>query len=270
MEALPVRRVVVTGGASGIGQACCRALTQDGWQVVILDANAQEAEKYAAEIGAAWYATDVSDDLAMQATAATIEATLGPVTALVNSAGIVQHPRPPEKLPMAEYDRVVAIDQRGTYVSCVAFGQHMARRGHGAIVSVASIVGMRSVPLHAYAPAKAAVIAMTECLAGEWGPAGVRVNCVSPGYTLTKRVAAQIEMGERDAELLKRNAALQRLVHPEEVADAVMFLLSERASAITGVNLPVDCGWLLAPSWSTYGGLRPKTDNQPLSSALSR
>jgi NAD(P)-dependent dehydrogenase (short-subunit alcohol dehydrogenase family) len=132
----------------------------------------------------------------------------------------------------------------------------MAERGAGAIVNIASITAMRSVPLHAYAPAKAAVVASTECLAAEWGRSGVRVNAVSPGYTLTERVAAQIAAGHRDPQAICRNSAIPRLVRPEEVADAVLFLLSERASAITGVNLPVDCGWLLAPSWDTYGGPR--------------
>ena len=115
---------------------------------------------------------------------------------------------------------------------------------------------MRSMPLHAYAPAKAAVIAITECLAAEWGPAQVRVNAVSPGYTRTPPLQAAIERGERDVSALAGNAALGRLVEPDEVARVVAFLAGPEASAITGVNLPVDCGWLLAPSWHTYGGLR--------------
>jgi len=117
---------------------------------------------------------------------------------------------------------------------------------------------MRSVPLHAYAPAKAAVIAMTECLAAEWGRSGVRVNAVSPGYTRTRRVQKQLEDGHRDEAALIANSALGRMVEPQEVADSVAFLLSDKSSAITGVNIPIDCGWLLAPSWQTYGGLRAK------------
>ena len=148
------------------------------------------------------------------------------------------------------------MDQRGTYVAAVVFGTRMAARRRGSIVNIASVAGMRSMPLHAYAPAKAAVIAMTECLAAEWGPAQVRVNAVSPGYTRTPALQAAIDKGERDVSALERNAALGRLVEPTEIARAVAFLASPDAAAITGANLPVDCGWLVAGSWHTYGGLR--------------
>jgi NAD(P)-dependent dehydrogenase (short-subunit alcohol dehydrogenase family) len=132
----------------------------------------------------------------------------------------------------------------------------MRTRGRGSIVNIASIAGMRSMPLHAYAPAKAAVIAMTQCLAAEWGPSQVRVNAVSPGYTRTPALQTAIDRGERDVSALEANAALGRLVEPAEIARAVAFLASPEAGAITGINLPVDCGWLVAPSWHTYGGLR--------------
>ncbi len=148
------------------------------------------------------------------------------------------------------------VDQRGTYLGAVVFGTRMAARRRGSIINIASIAGMRSMPLHAYAPAKAAVIAMTECLAAEWGPAQVRVNAVSPGYTRTPALQAAIDKGERDVSLLERSAALGRMVTPEDIARAVAFLAGPDAAAITGVNLPVDCGWLVAGSWQGYGGLR--------------
>ena len=110
-----------------------------------------------------------------------------------------------------------------------------------------------------YAPAKAAVVAITECLAAEWGPAGIRVNAVSPGHTLTPALQDAIDKGERDVATLERNNALGRMVQPVEVARAVAFLASTDAGAITGINLPVDCGWLVTGSWHSYGGLRPFT-----------
>ena len=248
---------VVTGGASGIGAACCHVLAGAGARVVVLDRDGGRAEAVAGEVqGKAWVA-DVGDENTMEECVAAIEAAMGPVDVLVNSAGVIQIPLPPERLPMSSWDDVVRIDQRGTYVAAVAFGRRMAARGRGSIVNIASITGMRSVPLHAYAPAKAAVIAMTECLAAEWGRSGVRVNAVSPGYTRTPALAAAIEKGERDVSTLEANSALGRMVEPEEVALAVCFLASDDAAAITGVNLPVDCGWLVAPPWHTYGGVRP-------------
>jgi NAD(P)-dependent dehydrogenase (short-subunit alcohol dehydrogenase family) len=247
---------VVTGGASGIGAACCREWARRGATVAVLDLNGAAAAAVARECGGRAWVADVTDETGIAACAAAIEAELGAVEILVNSAGILQAPRPPEHLPMATWDSVVSVDQRGTYVASVAFGRRMAERRRGSIVNIASIAGMRSMPLHAYAPAKAAVIAMTECLAAEWGPMQVRVNAVSPGYTRTPPLQAAIERGERDVSAVVNNAALGRLVEPDEVARVVAFLVGPEASAITGVNLPVDCGWLLAPPWHTYGGLR--------------
>lgn len=246
---------VITGGASGIGAACSRELAARGAQVVLLDRD-ERVHAIASELkGRAWI-VDVGDEAAMQACAATIEAEVGPVEILVNSAGVIQAPLPPEQMSMKIWDEVVRVDQRGTYLGAVVFGTRMAKRGRGNIVNIASITAMRSVPLHAYAPAKAAVVAITECLAAEWGPAGVRVNAVSPGYTRTPALQAAIDKGQRDVATLERNAALGRMVEPVEVARAVAFLAGPDAAAITGVNLPVDCGWLVASSWNTYGGLR--------------
>jgi NAD(P)-dependent dehydrogenase (short-subunit alcohol dehydrogenase family) len=247
---------VVTGGASGIGAACCRELAANGAKVVVLDRDLAHAESVAKEIGGRAWRVDVADEKATEASAAAIEKEIGPVDVLVNSAGIIQVPVRPTEMSMAAYDDVVRVDQRGTYVASVAFGRHMLGRRRGAIINIASVAGMRSMPLHAYAPAKAAVISMTECLAAEWGPAQVRVNAVSPGYTRTPALQAAIDKGERDPSSLANNSALGRLVEPSEIAKVVVFLASPLASAITGANVPVDCGWLVAPSWHTYGGLR--------------
>jgi NAD(P)-dependent dehydrogenase (short-subunit alcohol dehydrogenase family) len=139
----------------------------------------------------------------------------------------------------------------------VVFGERMARRGTGAIINIASITSTRSVPLHAYAPAKAAVLSITQCLAAEWGRSGVRVNAISPGYTLTEALQAAIDRGDRNPDDLTSQSAMGRLVDPAEIADAAGFLLSDAARAITGINLPVDAGWLAGSTWMTYGGIPP-------------
>jgi NAD(P)-dependent dehydrogenase (short-subunit alcohol dehydrogenase family) len=255
MSTSPWGVAVVTGGASGIGAACCRELARRGAQLALLDRD-ERVHTVAREVGGRAWVADVADEAALARCADAIEAALGPVETLVNSAGVIQVPLPPDRLSMESWDEVVRVDQRGTYLAAVVFGTRMAARRRGSIVNIASVAGMRSMPLHAYAPAKAAVIAMTECLAAEWGPAKVRVNAVSPGYTRTPALQAAIDKGERDVSSLERNAALGRLVEPDEIARAVAFLASPDAAAITGVNLPVDCGWLVAGSWHTYGGLR--------------
>ena len=136
---------------------------------------------------------------------AAIEDEIGPVEVLVNSAGIIQVPVRPTELTMSAYDDVIRVDQRGTYVACVAFGRHMLERSRARSSTSPRSAGMRSMPLHAYGPAKAAVIATTECLAAEWGPAQVRVNAVSPGYTRTPALQAAIDKGERDPSSLAGN-----------------------------------------------------------------
>lgn len=133
----------------------------------------------------------------------------------------------------------------------------MAERRGGSIVTIASTAGMRSTPLHAYAPAKAALISQTECLAAEWGRRNVRVNAISPGFVPTPGVQRGFAEHLLDPVALAESSALGRLVEPEEIADTVVFLASKLASAITGVNIAVDAGWLVATNWAAYGGLRP-------------
>lgn len=246
---------VVTGGASGIGLACCRELAQRGATIALMDRD-QRAHDVAKELGGRAWIVDIADDDAVERCAAQIESEFGAPEVLVNSAGIIQVPLPPEQLSMRVWDDVIRIDQRGAYVACVAFGKRMAARRRGSIINIASIAGMRSMPLHAYAPAKAAVISITECLAAEWGPAQVRVNAVAPGHTRTPALQDAIDKGERDVAMLENQNAFGRLVEPVEIARVVAFLASAEASAITGATIPVDCGWLVTPSWHGYGGLR--------------
>ena len=99
---------------------------------------------------------------------------------------------------------------------------------------------------------------MTQSLAGEWGRAGVRVNSVSPGSTLVPRVVARIKASGGDP---GEHMALGRCIEPMEVAEGIEFLASDRASAITGINLPIDAGWLIGGIWERYGGVRPRADS---------
>lgn len=250
------RKVLITGGGSGIGLACARLLSACGASVAIADKNVDAAQRAADELGALAVAMDVGEESSVELAAADIEARLGFVDVLVNCAGVLQRTLPPDELPLKEWDFVARIDLRGTYLCCARFGAGMAQRGNGVIVNIASVAGMRSGPLHSYAPAKAGVINLTECLAGEWGGKGVRVNCVSPGFTQTPALDRGFATHTLDAQALRSNAALGRLVNADEIARAVTFLASDWACAITGVNLPVDAGHLVAGSWGCYGGLR--------------
>lgn len=251
------RVAVVTGGASGIGLATAAVLARRNWRVVIADLDLARSRDAAAPLGAEAVAFDVSDEAATKAGIDEVEARIGPVEALFANAGLIQQPLRPEEYPLADFDRIIAVDLRGVYISCLAAGARMAARRAGTIVITGSVTASRSAPLHAYAPAKAAAVHMAACLAAEWGRSGVRVNAVSPGYTVTPAVMQAIQNGQRDPARLRAGAALGRMVEAEEIGKAVAFLMSDDASAITGINLPVDAGWLCGSHLETYGGVRP-------------
>lgn len=250
------RVVVVAGGASGIGEACARLFRESGGRVVVADRNLAAAEAVARALDGSAVALDVAEEESVEAAFAAIEREIGEVEVLVNSAGVLQRTLPPGELTMREWDLVSRIDLRGTYLCCAAAGTRMAGRRRGSIVNIASVAGMRSGPLHAYGPAKAGVINLTQCLAAEWGRAGVRVNAVSPGFTQTPALAKGVDKGILEEERMAAASACGRLLDPREIAAAVCFLASDLASGITGVNLPVDLGYLVATPWQSYGGLR--------------
>lgn len=248
--------VVITGGASGIGLACASLFAGSGAFVLVADRDIAAAAATADRIGGVALQIDVGNENSVTAAANCVRDNYGVADVLVNCAGVLQRTLPPGELSQREWDFVSHIDLRGTYLCCAAFGVPMAQRGHGGIVNIASVAGMRSGPLHSYGPAKAGIISLTESLAGEWGPKGVRVNCVSPGFTQTPALDRGFSTHTLEADTLRQASALGRLVTAEEIAQAVLFLASDRAAAITGVNLPVDAGYLVAGSWAAYGGLR--------------
>ncbi len=251
------RLAVVLGGGNGIGAATCVLLAERGWKIVAADIDQAAADAIAIRCGGHSIAIDVLDVKSIADAAASIEAAYGPVYAMVNSAAIFAPQMPPELMPIDTWDRIVQSGYRGTYISNVEFGKRMAAQGCGAIVNISSMVGQRPNHGHAYYSSKAAVNMLTEGMAGEWGRSGVRVNAVSPGFVAVPRMVAQIKEGKRYAVSPVDVSALGRLVEPSEVAEAIAFLLSDRAAAITGANLPVDAGVLATNGWTVHGGVPP-------------
>jgi NAD(P)-dependent dehydrogenase (short-subunit alcohol dehydrogenase family) len=249
------RVAVVIGGGNGIGEAAARLMQGRGWRVVVADADADAARRVAQDCGTPGFGVDVTNEAAVEGLAAEIEESVGPVHALVVTAAVFQDVLPPAKMPLAVWERTLDVNLTGTWLANRAFGTRMAQRGAGAIVNIASIAALGSFPVHAYATSKAAVVSLTANLAGEWGRAGVRVNVVSPGSTLVPRVAERLRVGGRYAAHPAEFTALGRMVEPNEVAEAIEFLCSDRASAITGQNLVVDAGWEVAQTWAQYGGI---------------
>lgn len=257
------RLAVVIGGGNGIGAATARLLADRGWRLAIIDRDLDAARLTATDLQARAFHGDVTDAAVMHGLAQEIEATVAPPYALVVSSGTFQDPVPPDRTTLEDWDRIMRVNLDGVFFANRAFGPGMASRGQGAIVNIASIIGLGGTPLHAYGPTKAAVINLTESLAGEWGRAGVRVNAVSPGVTLVPRVLARRQAGARYRGDPAEHTALGRCVEPNEVAESIEFLLSDRASAITGVNLVIDCGWAAARGWVMYGGVRQAGDDRP-------
>lgn len=253
------RVAVVIGGANGIGEATGRLLAARGWRVALADLDEAAGKAVAADLAAPFFRLDVADRAAVEALPGQVEAALGPAAALVVSSGAFQRNVPAEEQDPAELDRILAINVKGTWYANRAFGVGMARRrAGGSIVNLASTTASLATPLSIYGPSKSAIVGMTRSFAGEWGRAGVRVNAVSPGITLVPRVRARLrsEPGRYGADPAE-GTALGRLVEPAEVAETIAFLCSDRASAITGIDLTVDCGWGVSAGWAMYGGVRP-------------
>lgn len=243
------QRALVTGGASGIGEATARLLVDLGARVVIADLNAAALDAAVQRVGAtAGIAGDVSDASDAEHMVAETLSALGGIDLLFNSAGVGDDLVPVHEQDPDRWQRVVDINLRGTYLMCRAAGRHMVAQRHGAIVNVSSIVGLDGFPgRSAYGVAKAGVVHLTKTLACEWGEAGVRVNAIAPAYTKTPMVRDLLDRKVFDPGMIERRTPLARLAESEEMARAAVFLLSDWASYITGVTLPVDGGW------SAYG-----------------
>jgi NAD(P)-dependent dehydrogenase (short-subunit alcohol dehydrogenase family) len=250
--------VAVTGAASGIGAAAAHALAEIGLQPLLVDLNPPPAGGFDGP-GLLWETpVDVSDPRQVDEAVRRIEAEIGPLYGLVNAAGILGKMHRAERVRMENWERELAVDLTGTFLMCRAAGARMAARGRGAVVNVASIAGMSTAPAHAYAAAKAGVIQLTATLAAEWGRQGVRVNAVSPGFTRTPALESGIRAGSLSAEAMTAGAAMGRLVEPMEVGRAIAWLVGPGSSAVTGVNIPVDAGFLAGVTLSAYGGFPPR------------
>lgn len=233
---------VVTGAGGAIGSAVCRLLAAQGYRVAALDL----AEPAALADGAWFRACDVSSRTAVAAVVEEVERELGEIDALVNVAGIVSKGSA-LALGDAEFERVMRINVQGTLIPCQLVGQRMAERGRGAIVNLGSVVGKNggnarpwldpaeqaSAGNVAYGMSKAAVHSLTQFLAKELASRGVRVNAVAPGPIAT-------DMTTTFPETLRALIPLGRMGRAEEVAEAVAFLLSDKAGFISGEILDIN------------------------------
>ena len=239
--------VLVTGGGNGIGAASCRAFARVGARVAVIDRDGDAAARVAAEIGgrATGHALDVSDGVAFSRLASEIAAQAGGIDVLVNSAGTITR-QTIATMPVADWDRVIAVNLRGPFNGTQAVIPHMRKRG-GAIVNIASVAGRRiSFGGGAnYSASKAGLLGFTRHAAYELAPDRIRVNAVCPGPTVTGFGGGQVPSAERKAERAKK-IPLGRMVEPEDIADAILFLASDMSRICTGIALDVDGGVLIS------------------------
>jgi 3-oxoacyl-[acyl-carrier protein] reductase len=230
---------IVTGGGSGIGQAIARRLAADGYHVLVNDFRLEAAQAVAAEIGGVAAGGDVSVEADVAAMIARAEEAFGPVTHLINNAGHIHQARFTE-LTVQDFDRMISVHLRGTFLCTRAVLTGMLARGEGVIVNIASQLGqIGGIDLVHYSAAKAGIIGLTKALAREVSSQGVRVNAVAPGPINTPLVRSLSPDWQRAK---AAQLPLGRFGEPEEVASTVAFLCSPAASLFVGQTLGPNSG----------------------------
>jgi NAD(P)-dependent dehydrogenase (short-subunit alcohol dehydrogenase family) len=236
------RVALVTGAAGGIGGAIAARLGRAGFRVACADLGAEAAERAAAEIdGARGFACDLRSEADVAELGAAVTRELGAPWLLVNAAGVFFEHEITE-LSLEHWDLVMNVNARGTVLPCRALLGAMAEAGSGCIVNIASTAGLSGGHTRAaYNASKGAVVMFTRSLAIDWGPRGVRVNCVCPGLIDTP-MADWIRHDDIRLAAFERSVPAGRIGTPDDVADAVAYLASDGASYVHGSTLVVDGG----------------------------
>ncbi|MXY38827.1 MAG: glucose 1-dehydrogenase [Rhodospirillaceae bacterium] len=235
------KAAIVTGAASGFGEAIARRYAAEGANVVCADLNDQLGRKVADEIGGAYVHADVADRDDVKAMVRTAVDRYGRLDTMVNNAGITHVNRPMLEVGEEEFDRIFAVNVKAIYLAALEIVPLMREQGGGCIINTASTAGLRPRPgLTWYNASKGAAITMTKSMAAELGPDNIRVNALCPVAGDTPLLSSFLGANPREA--FEATVPLGRLCTSEDVAKAALWLASDEASFITGVAFPVDGG----------------------------
>ena len=234
--------VAVTGAGGGIGKAIAAAFAQEGARVALLDIDADAADAAARDVGGLAIGCDVTDPQSVGDAVARVNDRLGPADVLVNNAAFLS-PGNLDEVAIADWQKMLDVNLTG-YLRCAqSFGAAMFQRGSGSLVHVGSISGSHQQAFsNAYSPSKAGVSMLSRQLAFEWGPRGVRSNVVAPGLVRTA-LSEAFYADPKTRAAREKVVPLRRIGRVEDIAEAVLFFASDRASYISGQEIIVDGGY---------------------------
>ena len=239
MGRLENKIAIITGGGRGIGQAITHRYLNEGATVIIAELNEQSGKKTSDSIGGHFVKTDISDEDSVNSLFEYVKTKFSRLDILVNNAGILQDSTL-KKMDSNQFDSVINVNLRGTYLCGKAAADIMVKQGSGVILNAASVVAHNgNFGQTNYVASKAGVIGMTKVWARELGKDGIRVNAIAPGFIKTEMTAG---MPEKIIRMMGDKVPLKRWGKPEDVASAYTFLASDLASYITGTVLNVDGG----------------------------
>lgn len=241
---LAQKRVLITGGAAGIGYATAKAFSRQGCRIAVFDIDETGLERALKSLpGAIGKHGSVTDPDAVNAAFENMDEAFGGVDIVVNNAGISMN-KPTLELSLQDWQKTLDINLTGVFLCCQAAARRMVPQGSGVILNISSIYGIVAAPNRlAYCATKSAVAMMTKGLAIEWAEHGIRVNALAPGYVKTALVEQLVESHRIDDRALAKRTPLGRLATVEEIADLAVFLASDKARYITGQVVGIDGGW---------------------------
>ncbi len=242
--------VLLTGASSGIGKSATLAFAAQGANVIAVDINASKGEEVIKEImdsggKATFIKTNVGDWEAMRALHEKVITDFGSIDIAVNNAGIGNIPTPMINTSNEDWDEVMTINANSVFYGMKLQVSQMLKQGGGVIVNTASVAGIRGLPRSiAYAASKHAVVGMTKTAAMEYAKKNIRINAICPAFTVTALFTPEMMDGLKEglSEKLKKTIPMQRFGNVQEIADAILWLCSEKSSFVNGLALPVDGG----------------------------